>query len=409
MSRNVEKYSAETVEQTLRQKLQDIQMGLELEIQPNIVTFTAVINAWARTRHPEAAEKAEAILDWVIALSSESESDDTISSDELDLKNFICVQPNCIAYNSAITAWIRSPSKDSHNRAEQLLDKLWDSYVHGQDPQLKPNARTFNLVINAIARSREPKCADRAAKLLSKMEELYTAGDVDMEPDAQTFGAIINAYANDSSDPESTDKAARILQEMNSLYQMGYENVKPNTFVYNACLNAFAKREGNADQATQLLEMMEQQYAKGDSSLRPDVISYSTCINAHANSKSVDSGPNADAILRRMTQMYLVGGNDSVKPNAVSYTATIKAYRTSAAAAASDEDCQRRTAERAEQLLTTMCLQYLAGDRDQKPTKVTFELVFEAFANIGDKEGVKRIGKLRSRILDHNLPRREPV
>ncbi len=424
LARNFDKHSAQKAEDLLRKTLRDIQLGLELEIQPNVVTFTAVINAWARSRRPDAAERAEAILHWMLELSSTPISSTGKSSasdynpsveikDEIDLVEFLFIKPNCIAFNAAITAWIRSSTKDAHKQAERLMNQLWDLYMtSGEDPELKPTARTFNLVINSIARSREPRCGDRAASLLNKMEDLYTAGDDEMKPEAQTFGAIINAYANDSpNDPQSTDKAARILQEMNSLYQMGYEGVKPNTFVYNACLNAFAKSEGNAHQATQLLEMMELQYAKGDLSLKPDVISYSTCINAHANSRTVESGPMADSVLKRMTQRYLIEGDVGVKPNAVAYTATIKAWMTSAAAAqvGNDSSIVRQTADRALEILTSMCLQYLAGDSDQKPTKVTFELVQEALVNVGDEQGATRIATLKKRILEHQLPRRESV
>lgn len=423
LARNFDKYSAQKAEDLLRNVLQDIKMGLELEIQPNVVTFTAVINAWARSRRPDAAQRAEAILHWMLELASPAvtsssyrqstttpPSHDEEPKDEVDLADFLFIKPNCIAFNAAITAWIRSSSKEAHNHAERIMNQLWDLYITSEkDPELKPTARTFNLVINAIARSREPHCGDRAAALLNKMEELYTAGDDDMKPEAQTFGAIINAYANDGpNDPQSTDKAAQILQQMNSLYQLGYDTMKPTTFVYNACLNAFAKSEANAHQATQLLEIMEDQYAKGDLSVKPDVISYSTCINAHANSRTLQSGPMADALLKRMTHRYLVEGDVDVKPNAVACTATIKAWMASADAAPhKDSPVVKTAAERTQEILTNMCLQYLAGDPDQKPTKVTFELVQEALLKAGDEEGAKCISTLKKRILDSPPPRRD--
>lgn len=422
LARNFDKYSAQKAEDLLRNVLRDIKMGLELEIQPNVVTFTAVINAWARSRRPDAAQRAEAILHWMLELASPPitscdgefatppSNNDESPKDEVDLADLLLIKPNCIAFNAAITAWIRSSSKDAHNHAERIMNQLWDLYItSGKDPELKPTARTFNLVINSIARSREPHCGDRAAALLNKMEELYTAGDNDMKPEAQTFGAIINAYANDGpNDPQSTDKAAQILQQMNSLYQLGYDTMKPTTFVYNACLNAFAKSEANAHQATQLLEIMEDQYAKGDLSLKPDVISYSTCINAHANSRTLQSGPMADALLKRMTQRYLVEGDVDVKPNAVAYTATIKAWTATADAAPNnDSPVVKMAAERTQEILTNMCLQYLAGDPDQKPTKVTFELVQEALMKGGDEEGAKCISVLKRRIFDSQFPRRD--
>lgn len=417
MARNFDNHSAQKVEDVLRKNLRGVELGLELEVQPNVVSFTAVINAWSRSTRNDAAERAEEILQWMIRLSGlpnvmhgkdcelyELSEDETVLADTLLLK------PNSIAFNAAITAWIRSSGRDSHNHAERLMNQLWELYVvSGNDPDLKPTARTFNLVINAIARSRELKCGDRASALLSRMEDLYVSGDDDMQPEPQTFGAIINAYANSPNDPQSTDKAAEILQQMNSMHQLGF-NTKPNTFVYNACLNAFAKSEGNAEQAAQLLEVMERQYDGGDMSIKPDVISYSTCINAHANSKSLVSGSLADIVLNRMIDRYLFG-DQACKPNAVAYTSTIKAWSTSAsvANAKGNQTVLKQAATRAKELLVNMCLQYLAGEHDQKPTKVTFDLVEELIRSVPDIAGAERIPLLKRIILDHKLPRKDRV
>ena len=420
MARNFDNRSAQIVEDMLRKTLHDIEMGLEHEILPNVVSFAAVINAWSRSQRHDAAERAEAILQWMVKLSmlsgiiqgnkSEVFDPEHQSSTERDLADALLIKPNSIAFNAAITAWVRSSAKDSHNHAERLMNQLWDLYAaSGNDPELKPTARTFNLVINAVARSREPECGDRAAALLRRMENLYVSGDDDMKPEPQTFGAIINAYAN-PKDPQSTDKAAQILQQMNSMHQLGY-NTKPNTFVYNACLNVFAKSEGNAAQAAQLLEVMERQYDRGDISIKPDVISYSTCINAHANSKSLESGSLADNVLKRMTERYLFDEDKSCKPNAVAYTAAIKAWHSSADVAYEVKNMLMldQASSRAKDLLMNMCLQYLAGDGEQKPTKVSFESVLEVMKKAGDDAGAERVASLKKTILDRKLPKRNPA
>jgi len=422
MARNFDNQSAQVVENILRKTLHDIQMGLELDILPNVVSFTAVINAWSRSQRQDAAERGEAVLQWMVKLSilsgilqgnftriPDSEHDFPVDN---DLADALLLKPNNIAFNAAITAWIRSSAQDSHSHAERLMNQLSDLYVaSGNDPELKPTARTFNLVINAIARSREPECADRAAALLRRMEDLYVSGDDELKPEPQTFGAIINAYAN-PKDPQSTDKAAQILQQMNSMYQLGY-NTKPNTFVYNACLNVFAKSEGNADQAAQLLEVMERQYDRGDMSIKPDVISYSTCINAHANSRRLESGALADDVLKRMTERYLFEGDKSCKPNAVAYTAAIKAWYTSAEVASETENQMvlEQASTRANDLLVNMCMQYLAGDGEQKPTKVSFDSVQDVMKIAGKFSEAERIGTLKKSIMmQHKVVRpRKPL
>mmetsp|Transcript_60783 Transcript_60783/g.119656 ORF Transcript_60783/g.119656 Transcript_60783/m.119656 type:complete len:85 (+) Transcript_60783:3-257(+) len=77
------------------------------------------------------------------------------------------------------------------------------------------------------------------------------------------------------------------------------------------------------------------------------------------------------------------------------------------AAPQKDSPVVKLAAERTQEILTNMCLQYLAGDPDQKPTKVTFELVHEALIKGGDEEGAKCISTLKKRILDSHVPRRD--
>jgi hypothetical protein len=58
--------------------------------------------------------------------------------------------------------------------------------------------------------------------------------------------------------------------------------------------------------------------------------------NAYANSKTLDEGTKADAILRRMVQLYLEG-DKLVKPSSITCSAAIKAWMSLAAAADSED------------------------------------------------------------------------
>jgi len=396
-------------------------------IIPNTISFTNAITAWARCTRKDSAKHAQALLDQMLHLYSSPKHNIDGKWDH--------VKPNKISYNSVITAWARSNERGSARKAEELLRNMYDFYNNdsGLDINCKPDARSFNAVINAVARSRDKNCADRAKFLLDEMGRLYNEGDDDLLPDALTFGAIINAYAN-SLEKGASDKAAQLLMHMESLYSMGFEEAKPTTFVYNACLNAFAKDplicvkneiqeagggSGNstqslnrAEKAEQLLDSMEKRYnEEKDWRIKPDIISYSTVINAHANSGTVNSGVNADGILRRMLHRYLMG-DTKCRPNAIVFTAAIKAHSTSIDATLSLDDSEeeedeasklmrqeqlKASAKRCEDLLQELCLLYqLPGnDRSLKPTSVTFELVTGALTLAEDWEGVKRITALR--------------
>ena len=157
----------------------------------------------------------------------------------------------------------------------------------------------------------------------------------------------------------------------------------------------------------------------------------STVINAHANSCTPKSGDNADAILRRMINRYLLGDKDC-KPNAVSFTAAIKAHSSAMNTTLSmlaDEDNEQRevegnygdvtrneathqritsSAKRCEDLLQQLCLLYqtFGNDRSLKPTPVTFDLVTRALTQVEDREGVARVKALRDAVMVRESSRR---
>ncbi|KAL3782312.1 hypothetical protein HJC23_001920 [Cyclotella cryptica] len=378
-------------------------------IIPNTVSFTNAITAWARCSRKDSPHRAQALLDKMHYLYK--------------VRKWSHVKPNKISYNSVINAWARSTERGSGRKAEKLLNELWKFWEEeGREWELKPDARSFNSVINAIARSREKDCADRAKDLLDEMGRLYNEGDTELLPHAVSFGAIINAYAN-SLEEGASDKAAQLLMHMESLYQLGFENAKPTTFVYNACMNAFAKdpcisvpSNDAAKKAEQLLASLEKRYdEERDGRVKPDCISYSTVINAYANSATVQSGINADVILRRMINRYLLGDN-KCRPNAVAFTATIKAHSAAINATTSSLDCAedgnvnemvKTYARRCEDLLQQLCLLRRSHGFDQslKPTGVTFDLVLSALTQVKDWDGVERVKKLRDEESSNTVER----
>lgn len=192
-----------------------------------------------------------------------------------------------------------------------------------------------------------------------------------------------------------------------------------NAFAKDPLISNNAPDDGDAtimnraEQAEQLLNSMEKRYEEEkDHRVMPDCISYSTVINAFANSKTPESGIHADAILRRMTNRYLLG-DTKCRPNAVAFTATIKAHSAAinATLAVKEEELtdesnannkrqMETSARRCEDLLQQLCLLYQqhGNDRSLKPTTVTFDLVIRALAQVEDREGVERVTLLQEGV-----------
>jgi len=411
LSQNFDNKSAATVEERLWKAVDDVLSDDIVDgddgdyvddtgIRPNVVSFTAACNAWARSTQPHAAQRAEKILTRAIDLWRSGD--------------YPAARPNTFTFNACITAWSRSREKNGAGNCVRLLEAMNDLFEEaGRPDDLQPDSRCYNLVINAVARSRVPGCADKARGLLNQMETLHDEGPYpDLVPDSLTFGAIINAYANDRSDHRASQHAAALMQQMESMYQFGISSCKPTTFVYNSCLNAFAKAGGsaNAEKAELFLEVMENlsNSVAEDGAIRPDAISYSTVINAYANSNWVDAGEKADALISKMRTLDALG-DDNVSCNAISYTAAIKAHVNSMKVMVKERDSSgddadispalQQSRDRAWDLLVECALLHIAGDRQCQPSNATYSLVREAFQLTGDKqEGIGKVEDVRQRI-----------
>lgn len=139
-------------------------------------------------------------------------------------------------------------------------------------------------------------------------------------------------------------------------------------------------------------------------------------INAYANSANVQSGMNADNILKKMISRYLLG-DFKCRPNTVAFTATIKAHSATINATMSslehtDKADSKKliefSARRCEDLLQQLLLlrRDHSNDKSLKPSDVTFDLVLGALNHAGDEDGVQRVQLLREEEV--NLAERRP-
>ena len=93
--------------------------------------------------------------------------------------------------------------------------------------RVKPNATSFNTVINAWAKARRKDSGERAEEWLERLYELgERTSDDDQRPDTTTFNATLDAWAK-SGHPDAPHKAEAILNRMFELYEGGMEQVKP--------------------------------------------------------------------------------------------------------------------------------------------------------------------------------------
>ena len=199
-------------------------------LQPNKMTYTALINALSKAGQPK---KAEYVLQQMIQSRYEADT---------------------VAFSAIIDGWAKISSKDhpeAANRALQILETMKGNESRG----VGPTATTYTSVLNALAKSETRDAPDRALDLLKEMEEEYASR--------------VGAEADLSPPPPPPREPAE--QPHNT--KLDKWSMRPTNTHYNCVLNAYAKssRADKAVKAQQLMTVMEN-HSRLD--CRPDTISY---------------------------------------------------------------------------------------------------------------------------------------
>lgn len=125
----------------MTRKMQECPVG---ELDPSVIPMNAVMNGWAKSKSTQGAAMVE---EWLQRAEKEFAAGNTQ------------VVPTTKMYTMAVDAWARSGKGGAAaQRAEALLQQMYNMYKKGGNPSLKPTTGIFNAVINAWARSMESVC-----------------------------------------------------------------------------------------------------------------------------------------------------------------------------------------------------------------------------------------------------------
>jgi len=390
--------SAQEAEEYLFQTL------TEGTVRPDVVAFTKVISAWARSRRPDAPDRAEALLSRMIDIANDEGRED--------------VRPNTFTYNALINAFAR---RGLVAKAEEYLAKMREVSTN-----VDADCITYNSVINAYASSRKAK-KEGGQRALELFEEMKS--DESIRPDSVTYGSVIKCLTN-AGGKANAEKAEELLDELEELYETSGgadESLAPNTIIYNSVLNAWSTVRGGIGRAEAILDRMEELHGAGNGDVSPDAFTFSSLIKAwtaaassgKGRRKAAGSGGGVDdtdddtdllgrsaaeraqQLLDRMEQLYR-NGDDAVKPNKVVYNSVIHAWARSGEAG---------SAQRAEDLLARMQQQAKVGDGDDdvKPDVVTFNSVIDAWARAEEYGSAEKAENLLSSMEKHYIAGDESV
>jgi hypothetical protein len=333
--------------------------------KPDKKTFHFLMDAWAFSSEPDAADQAAALLDkmellgldpdvrsYTKAMNAFGRSAGRHDAGERAAAIFrrmasargASVRPNTHSYTAVVEAHANSGAPGSAGLADEWCREMVRAY-RGGDGGAVPTSRAFHAVITGYAKSGEPRAGRKAQEAFDLMERMWREGGVEgCRPTGFNYNALITAWANCPDEPGSARQARRLLHRMEELYRLGDAHVKPTTVTFNAVIDAYAKAaegrsaaaaegdgtdaggdgaESAEGQAEELLRHMEELHRTGENAdARPNVRSFNSVLNVWAKSGRDEGADRAQEILALMENLYQKG-NEEVRPDVHSFCTVI--------------------------------------------------------------------------------------
>eukprot|EP00550_Attheya_septentrionalis_P002054 CAMPEP_0198289372 /NCGR_PEP_ID=MMETSP1449-20131203/7569_1 /TAXON_ID=420275 /ORGANISM="Attheya septentrionalis, Strain CCMP2084" /LENGTH=930 /DNA_ID=CAMNT_0043987681 /DNA_START=135 /DNA_END=2924 /DNA_ORIENTATION=+ len=421
--------------------------GTNVDVKPDAIAYSALINSWKQSDAPERAEevlvKMNSLIDggetdlipnrtncFNAVIAAYARQGNALKAEEI-LKQMIEIsesdescQPVAITYNSIIDAWAKSGEKRlAAERAEEILYSMQDRYEGGED-HLKPDEFSYSGVALAWARSEEPDSAERAKALLEQMEKFGVQPDIycynavlaarGKNNDEETaifaeellddmvrsgtanrvsFTVVLNAWKNCDS-KKSLERSKRIVSRMEDIYRDDpTTDVKPDVFTYTVLIDLYAKSKeiGTVDKVEELLEHMFLLSDEGDKSAAPNTVTINSVIDCFAKCGEKGAAERAEQLLSRMEQMYETTNNVSIRPNTISYTSVMDAYAKST---------DKESVKKAGQIFSRMQTAFEAGNLNAKPNLHSFNTAINVYVQSGDADSAKQAESTLHRMED---------
>jgi pentatricopeptide repeat protein len=356
------------------------------QMRPNAIVYNTVLHIWSILGNPE---RAEALLQQMY--------------DDFKNKGHAGAEPNSSSFTSVITAWSNFQKIDSvtstsvsnssntrernihvGERGEAILRRMQELHASGELRDVKPNVLSFAAASQCWANTRSQEAGERAEALIREMEENSTE-QWEKEFFPIAYGAVVQAYASSGD----TKRAESFLARLHRQYREGNLGSKPTLHNLTILLSAWSRSPDPQApaRAEQLLQEMHKLYKEGIIDQKPNVVTYSTVLDCFAKSSLPGAAAKAEAILDEMVRKAK-NGDESVRPNIISYRHVINAY------------ARVGDVEKAEEVLGRMFNDYKHGNTRAKPNLKTLNLVLSALSNSNYPDAAQRALAFLKRMQD---------
>ena len=227
------------------------------------------------------------------------EAEDFLLEVEAMGDNNMYLRPDTSVYNSVISSWIATRTKEGTRRADMVLRRVVEKYHQRLEDMQRdpdeffisemPNTTSFHLVLTAYARERDS--VQRVEGLLQQMEDMQLARAratpalakkmAPVEPNIVGYNIVLDMYARLGM----VRKAEDLLKRIDSVL---VDNSRPDVFSYQAVLKAYGVGGAPATKTLKLLDLAKK-IDKRDGTKVVSTRLYNVALNAIVNSGTTPS------------------------------------------------------------------------------------------------------------------------
>jgi pentatricopeptide repeat protein len=210
--------------------------------KPDFNVFGAVVWSWERSKHPDAALRAEELIEKMT---------------EMDRSRFLPKGPDFLTFKALLYCWMKSSADGAAKRAHALVMKIGSDAVR-RGEKLALDIVSYNRVLVELTRENMPA---EAEELLRQMHSDYLNQHGSTKPNIESYNIVLWAWARSES-ADSVEKVEALFRNMKDL------DITCTTESYNAVLHCWSnsKRPEAADRISELLNEMNTQSDTGERS-----------------------------------------------------------------------------------------------------------------------------------------------
>jgi pentatricopeptide repeat protein len=247
------------------------EMRVDRNIQPNVFSYTGLLNAYGRSG---CAVKAHEFLEACLH--------------EYDTTGNPRMKPTAVTFTAILNAWskVAASIPDAADKAHSLLRRMKEEYG------IEPNAFSYSTVLDAYARSNRPDATDKAHRLFRDMREV-----VGLEPNAYTCTNVLKALARGGRVEVAEELLIELINDERVTAKLG-----PHAF--SCVLHGWSKskRRDAAERAEDLLIRMQNFYRQKKVFEPPNAMCYNNVLTCWAHSNVPGAAERADLLLRTIIQ-----------------------------------------------------------------------------------------------------------